>query len=145
LEFGDDVIVDGWTTPYTHSPEAVLRVGSRCFLNGTRFGVSKLVELGADGIFADARITDSDYHLTHAARRAPGLSAAVKPVWVGPNVWISAAAAVLKGARIGRDSVIAFGAVVTGEVPEGRLYGGNPARDIGPIPPVPTGLERWVP
>jgi acetyltransferase-like isoleucine patch superfamily enzyme len=143
---GDDVIVGGWTTPYTHNAKATIRIGHRCFVNGTRFGCSELIELGDDGIFADTRITDSDYHLTHAARRAPGQSAPVKPVFVDKNVWICAASAVLKGSRIGRDAVIGYGAVVTGqELPAGRLYVGNPARDIGPIPATPPDLESWVP
>jgi len=143
---GDDVIVAGWTTPYTHNTNAAIRIGDRCFVNGTRFGCSELIELGADGIYADTRITDSDYHLTHAARRAPGLSAPVKPVFIDTNVWVSAASAVLKGSRIGRDAVIGYGAVVTGQdLPPGRLYVGNPARDIGPIPATPVGLESWVP
>jgi len=30
--------------------------------------------------------------------------------------------------------VIAHGAVVTKDVPPGRIWGGNPARDIGEVP-----------
>jgi acetyltransferase-like isoleucine patch superfamily enzyme len=30
--------------------------------------------------------------------------------------------------------VIAFAAVVTKDIPPGRVWGGNPARDIGAVP-----------
>lgn len=144
LVIGDDVIFDAHATPYVHSRNALLSIGDRSYINGTRFGVSELVEIGADAILADARITDSDYHLTHAARAAPGQTAPVAPVHIEDNVWIAAGAAVLKGVRIGRDSVVAFGAVVVKDIPSGRIVGGNPARDLGPIPETPTHLRDFL-
>lgn len=53
---------------------------------------------------------------------------------IGDNVWLGAASAVLKGVTIGDNSVIGLGAVVTSDVPPDRIWAGNPARDVGPIP-----------
>jgi len=46
---------------------------------------------------------------------------------VAENVWIGAAATILPGVSIGRDSVIAAGAVVTDDVPPASLITGTKA------------------
>jgi acetyltransferase-like isoleucine patch superfamily enzyme len=132
---GDDCIVGDRCTPFTHSRQATITIGSRVYLNGTRFGCSQSIEVGDDCILADARIFDTDFHSVHRARNTlasppPGNG----PVKIGPNVWVAAGAAILKGATIGADSVIGFGAIVSSDVPGGRIYVGNPAKDSGPVP-----------
>jgi len=47
------------------------------------------------------------------------------------NVFIGIGAIVLHGCTIGPNAVVAAGAVVTGDVPEGKVVGGVPARVIG--------------
>src|SRR5690606_20093598 len=49
-----------------------------------------------------------------------------KPVAVGSDVWVGAAALILPGVRIGSRSVIGAGSVVTRDVPEGVFAAGNP-------------------
>lgn len=50
--------------------------------------------------------------------------------FIGNDVWIGHGAIVLQGVRIGNGAVIAAGAVVTKDVEEYSIYGGNPARKI---------------
>ena len=50
-------------------------------------------------------------------------------VFEGDN-WIGANATILKGVTIGKGSVIAAGAIVTKDVPEYAIVGGNPAKVI---------------
>lgn len=45
-----------------------------------------------------------------------------EPVIINDDVWIGARAILLKGANIGKGSVIAAGAIVTGNVPEYSIY-----------------------
>lgn len=52
------------------------------------------------------------------------------PIAIETNVWIGAAATVLPGVRIGADSVVAAGAVVTRDVPPATLVAGVPARVV---------------
>jgi acetyltransferase-like isoleucine patch superfamily enzyme len=52
------------------------------------------------------------------------------PVAIERNVWIGAAATVLPGVRIGADSVVGAGAVVTGDIPPATLVAGVPARVV---------------
>ncbi len=49
------------------------------------------------------------------------------PIDVGENVWIGAGATILPGVTIGRDSVVAAGAVVAEDVPERSLVTGSKA------------------
>jgi acetyltransferase-like isoleucine patch superfamily enzyme len=51
----------------------------------------------------------------------------VAPIEVEENVWIGAGATILPGVRIGRDAVIAAGAVVADDVPPATLVAGPKA------------------
>ena len=53
-----------------------------------------------------------------------------KPIVIEDNVWIGAKVTVLYGRRIGKNSVIAAGAVVTKDVPPNTVVAGVPARVI---------------
>jgi len=133
--FGDDctVISSGLApvTLYTETPEAMIQIGNRVVLNGTRFGCYRWIEVGDDGLLADARIADSDFHdVDPKGKHRWQTRGEASPVIVGPNVWICSAALVLKGVRIGADAVVAAGAVVTHDVPPGKVVAGNPARVV---------------
>ena len=45
-------------------------------------------------------------------------------------MWIGANALILPGVSIGHNAVIAAGSVVTKDIGEGEVFGGNPARFI---------------
>lgn len=137
---GDDVTVDALTTFYTHSKQAVIQVGDRSYVNGARLGCVSRIEIGQDGILGDCRIMDTDFHPVHKGRRTSSDAGGIASVKVGKNVWLGAGSAILKGVKIGDHSVVAFGAVVVKDIPESRIYGGNPARDLGPVPDCPAGL-----
>jgi 2,3,4,5-tetrahydropyridine-2-carboxylate N-succinyltransferase len=53
-----------------------------------------------------------------------------QPVIIEDHVLVGANAVILEGVRIGRGSVVAAGAVVTEDVPEGVVVAGTPARII---------------
>ena len=53
-----------------------------------------------------------------------------KPVTIGDNVWIGGRAIINPGVTIGDNAVIASGAVVTKDVPNNVVVGGNPAKII---------------
>ena len=88
------------------------------------------IVLGADVLIGSGvEIFDSDFHDLDPARRRSG-TPRMAPVEIGDNVFLGMGVRVLKGARIGADSVIGAGAVVTGEIPAGVIAAGNPARVI---------------
>lgn len=47
------------------------------------------------------------------------------------NCFIGSESVILEGTRIGPNAIVAAGAVVTKDVPEGTIVGGNPAKVIG--------------
>ena len=70
------------------------------------------------------------YTATHplkSSERLAGLEYG-KPVTIGNNVWIGGRAVINPGVTIGNDVVVAAGSVVTKDVPDGVVVGGNPAR-----------------
>ncbi|GAA5195660.1 DapH/DapD/GlmU-related protein [Microbacterium jejuense] len=53
-----------------------------------------------------------------------------KGIEIGDDVWIGSHVVILDGVHVGSHSVLAASAVVTKDVPEGAVVGGNPARFI---------------
>ncbi len=51
-----------------------------------------------------------------------------KPVYIGDDVWIGGRVIILPGVKIGSGAVLGAGAVVTKDVPEYAVVGGNPAK-----------------
>jgi len=131
---GDDVVCDDRVTPYTHSPEAVIRIGNRVFLNGTRFGSAQSITVGSECILADCRIMDTDFHSLSRYRHTDDAPVIVSPVYISDNVWIAGQTAILKGVTIGKNSVVGFGSVIVSSVPENVVVAGNPAKIIKNIP-----------
>ena len=57
----------------------------------------------------------------------------VRDVHIGENVWIGANVVIVPGVRIGKNSVIGAGSVVTKDVPENVVAVGNPCRVLREI------------
>lgn len=119
------------TTPYTHSPDAVIRFGNRVLLTRTRIGCETRVEVGDNAGLAECWIIDSDFH---SIGDADGLryntKGRSKAVTIGRNAWIGQGAMLLKGVRIGDNAVVGAGSVVAANVDADAVVFGNPARVI---------------
>lgn len=66
-------------------------------------------------------------HPLEASERVQGPELG-RPVRIGHNAWVGGRAVINPGVTIGDDVVIASGAVVTRDVPDRVVVGGNPAR-----------------
>ena len=75
------------------------------------------------------------YTATHPLNPYERISGAEygKPVHIGDNVWIGGSAIINPGVIIGDNVVIASGAVVTKDIPDNVVVGGNPANIIKKI------------
>lgn len=133
--------------------DGFVEIGRHCsFRAGTYIGSVVGVDIGshvfgAEGVF----ISDNNNHpvepfLRQEMTRAPigsykwswtadGVHSA--PVVVEDNVWLGRNCALLKGVHVGRDSVIALGAVVIKDVPAGAVAAGNPVCVVKTFPTLP--------
>ncbi|WP_223693434.1 sugar O-acetyltransferase [Leifsonia poae] len=103
-----------------------LELGERVFINqGCTFLDYAGIRLG-DGVMVGPKATFITMgHPVDPEERHEFLTGA--PIDVAENVWIGAGAMILPGVTIGRDAVVAAGAIVTGDVPERALVAGPKA------------------
>lgn len=105
---------------------ATLDLGSGYINNNLSLSCFERIEIGNGVAIAEnVCIRDSDNHTV-----LPRAHVSTKPVKIGNNVWIGMNVTVLKGVHIGEGSIIAAGAVVTGDIPPNCLAAGVPARVI---------------
>ena len=95
---------------------------------GTSIRSAKKIVIGDSTMIAsDVTITDSDWHDIYDRT---DYVASPKEVIIQENVWIGEKSLILKGSKIGKNSIIGAGSVVSGEVPANVVFAGNPAKEI---------------
>jgi len=75
-------------------------------------------------------IYTTGHNINPVDRHKTGIS---KPITIGDNVWIGGHSVLIGGIKIGNNSIIAAGTVVTKDIPENTIYAGNPAKKIKDI------------
>jgi maltose O-acetyltransferase len=70
-----------------------------------------------------------NFNRTDISMRAQG-APPPRAVSIGNDVWIGTRVIILPGVRVGDHCIIGAGAVVTKDVPDWAIVGGNPARVI---------------
>jgi len=76
-------------------------------------------------IFTDSRKFKSEQNLKSLAGRI------IKPVFIGNDVWVGAGSIIIPGVTIANHAIVAAGSVVTKNVNEWEIVGGNPAIKVG--------------
>ena len=112
--------------------QSVLRVGDRCVLGrGSHIVAHENVEIG-DDVWTGPYVYITDQNHGYEDPDVPiGSQFPVnRPVSIGAGSWLGAGAIILPGARIGRNVVVAAGAVVRGDVPDRCVVAGVPAKIV---------------
>lgn len=90
------------------------------------------VNIGAGTMIIDSDFHSLDWHDRHD--RTDYQNRVSKPIKIGDYVFIGTRSIILKGVKIGDKAIIAAGSVVSCDIPEGEMWGGNPARYIKNVP-----------
>jgi acetyltransferase-like isoleucine patch superfamily enzyme len=119
----------------TMQPSARIQVGEHFRASGVTLCASHSILIGDRvTIGANATVVDTDFHSLNPAKRfslqEDELDAKAAPVSIGSDVFVGMNAMILKGVSVGNAAVVAAGSVVTKDVPDGAIVGGNPARII---------------
>jgi acetyltransferase-like isoleucine patch superfamily enzyme len=89
------------------------------------------VSIGEQCIVADrVMLIDFDHNVTEVEQPVRRQGIYKQDVHVGSNVWIGYGAQILRGVKVGDNSIIGAGAVVTKNVPANAVVAGAPARVI---------------
>lgn len=121
--------------------------------SGTILDCALSIEVEDDVLFSyQCIVADSDNHSIYPELRVRDLGdwmdggqhdwsrTGMAPIRICRGAWIGARAMILKGVTIGEGAVVAMGSVVTRDVPPRTIVGGNPARVIREIGPLPKEL-----
>lgn len=119
----------------TLRPNAIISIGENTGISGGVICAAVSVEIGSECLLgADVQIFDNDFHKIEPENRRFNSSpnnVKCAPVIIEDNVFVGAGSKIMKGVRVGENSVIGAGAVVTKDIPRNSIAAGNPAKIIG--------------
>ena len=127
-KFGNDVRVN---PKASFGSGRRVEVGNNCNLSSGLIVIGDLklgndVMMGPEVVFISYNHEVSDLEVPMRMQGATDS----KPIIVGNDVWIGMRAIVMPGVTIGSHSIVAAGSVVTKDVPDWGIVGGNPAKVI---------------
>jgi acetyltransferase-like isoleucine patch superfamily enzyme len=113
---------------------ATLKIGNNSGMANTVLWCRERIEIGDYvNIGTGCFIMDNNFHSTNWQIRMSGEEngqIATAPVIIKSHAFIGAHCIINKGVTIGEKSMVAAGSVVVKDVPDGELWGGNPAKYI---------------
>jgi acetyltransferase-like isoleucine patch superfamily enzyme len=130
IRFGRFVWIGDGTKIRCHEGEVMIGpktvIGQECTISAYR-----RVRIGEQCVIADrAMFIDFDHGVVEVERPIRQQGIYMRDVEVGSNVWIGYGACVLRGSRVGDNSIVGTNAVVTKDVPANAVVGGVPAKLI---------------
>jgi acetyltransferase-like isoleucine patch superfamily enzyme len=111
----------------------VVRIGDRCNIGrGSSIVGRHTIDIGDDVTTGpNVYITDHNHRFDDPDVPIARQWVTEAPVRIGAGSWLGAGVVVLPGARIGRNVVVGASSVVRGELPDGCVAVGAPARPVG--------------
>ena len=120
-----------YVTLYTHSPDALLKIGDNVQLLAAKISCKFFISIGNSVIIEDSSILDTDFHSLDVTRGDPPNETKEKcQIIIADNVWIATRSIITKGVKIAADSVVFPCSVVNGSFPSKSHIFGNPAKKI---------------
>lgn len=148
VSIGNNVLINSgyWLNPvggniissFTVKRDAELIIGQNVAISNLSLNCHSRIEIG-DGVCigGGCSIYDTDFHSLNPRTRLQPFISQVRdtdirtaPVRLGSNSWIGAQTIILKGVTVGENSIIGAGSVVSRNIPDNEVWGGNPIRKI---------------
>lgn len=121
------------TTFFTREDGRII-IGNGCKLSNVTLFSTELIQLGKNVMVGGGvKIYDTDFHSLDFEKRMNGNVGVSKAVLIEDGAFIGAHSIILKGTKIGEQSIIGAGSVVTKDIPAGEIWAGNPAKFIRKI------------
>jgi acetyltransferase-like isoleucine patch superfamily enzyme len=121
----------------TLRPGANIIIGQDTGISGGAICAAVSVKIGNECLIgANVVIADTDFHPINPIGRRYSKSEqdiTALPIEIEDNVFIGTGSIILKGVRVGKNSVIGAGSVVTKDVPPDSVVAGNPAKILRKI------------
>jgi acetyltransferase-like isoleucine patch superfamily enzyme len=144
IHIGRETLIAPWVTLSAgypgyedEIPPRALVIGDRCVI-GIRSGIAahESIEIGNDVWFGqDVFVTDANHGMDDPDVPIGRQYGEHLPVRIGDGSWLGHGSVVLPGVTIGRNAVIAAGAVVRTDVPDHSVAAGVPARIVRSLRP----------
>ena len=117
-----------YTTILNDGIDSNISIGNNCRINGAYIHAKESIEIGDNCVVASGvNIIDSNGHETYSQDRTIGRDTP-RNITIGKNVWIGLNATILKGTKIGDNSIVSAGSIVKGEFPCNCIITGNPGK-----------------
>ena len=141
VSIGDNVIIN---TDKRYNPiggdirTVFYTIGDGKIRIGNNVGISNSALVARDEINIEdnvligggCRIYDNDFHSVHYQNRTNDIDVKSEKILIREGAFIGAGSIILKGVVVGKHSVIGAGSVVTRNIPDNQIWGGNPAKFI---------------
>ncbi|CAN5649722.1 acyltransferase [soil metagenome] len=144
IHVGDGVLVGrqvtlsvGYGVGASHLPERGLVIGDRVVLGArTSITAHESIEIGDSVFFGQGVfVTDASHGYQDPDTPIGKQFGSHMPVRIGAGSWIGHGAVILPGTQVGRNVVVAAGAVVRGVVEDHAIVAGSPARVVRRLEP----------
>ena len=151
LKIGENSNIQG--NFVVESEKGLISIGNRTFIGGGTFICTKEIEIGNDVMFSwGCTVVDNNSHSAKWSERKNDVldwkrgldenkigaykdwsNVKEDKVTIKDKAWIGFNSIILKGVTIGEGSIVGAGSVVTKDVPDWTIVGGNPAKVIREI------------
>jgi acetyltransferase-like isoleucine patch superfamily enzyme len=120
--------------PSTYAKLMGVKFGEHCrFIGRNHFGSEPyLINLGDYVSITSSTFITHDGGVWVFRNEDPDIDV-VRPIVIGNNVFVGINCTILPGVKIGDNTVIGAGSIITKELPGGFVYAGNPAKPIKTI------------
>ena len=112
---------------------SIIKIGNDVKTNNNLFICAcNYIEIG-DAVLIGQNVTIMDFEAHGIEPSKRNQMGEIESVIISENVWIGNNVTILKGSMVGKNSIIAAGAIVKGVFPENVIIGGIPAKIIKQI------------